>query len=402
MYLLNQSFDIKKKEVLKKHNLGKFLKNSIDNLKSNNFTVYKTKKYSANFKYSFVTIIYDSKNDDLFFKSLNSIIKQNLEDIELIIINNGAKLSFLNKLNNFLKGGGNISIIDNPIPEFDKKNEILYDPIFGLINLGLLLSRGKLFSYLSWDDEISHRFCYEIFKKYEQTGLKCYAPIPKAIDINSKIIESDSKKLNDSFRNVPDIVDSIVVIKNKISGGKNKKLFLSPGELLVYERKFIISRQGYDVDLDISQYLKNAAGEKIVLVRNAILFWRYHENQAHRIQGKFQNSNTIKRIREIFEETEIFQLHLKLYGLDWARKIERYYKRTRIIDFITTNIIWLIQNKNFNFIKFFNEIKNVINFSLFFSILIKLTIFYLKRLNYWMIYICLNPKKIIKKLSSLI
>ena len=58
---------------------------------------YISKIYKYKPKYSIITIIYDLKDEEIFFKNLNSITNQSLNNLELIIISNGAKFNLLKK-----------------------------------------------------------------------------------------------------------------------------------------------------------------------------------------------------------------------------------------------------------------------------------------------------------------
>ena len=97
------------------------------------------------------------------------------------------------------------------------------------------MAKGELFSWISWDDEINLNYCNSIYKKYKKTGCKAFAPIPKAIDIESRILKKRTSDLAKSFQIKGDTINSINVIKSKICINKDN-LFLSPGELLSFER----------------------------------------------------------------------------------------------------------------------------------------------------------------------
>ena len=393
MSLLYQSIKINKKKLVENLPCGSYLKNSVLNLKANEFQCYISKIYKYKPKYSIITIIYDLKDEEIFFKNLNSITNQSLNNLELIIISNGAKFNLLKKINTFLENRFNISIIINPIPEFDFKEVRLFDPVFGLANLGLLVAKGELFTWLSWDDEINSCFCEEIYKTYKETNCSCLAPIPKAIDINSKIIESNSYILEKSFDNLPRVIDSKEIIKSKI-GDTKSRIFLSPGELLAYKRSFLISRQGIDFDIDLSQYLRVAAGEKVAIVRKANLFWRYHENQAHNLI--LFDFSEINRIKEIFHATNLYQFYKNLYGVSWAEKIRKYYEYKKVIVLLSNNIFNNFQNKEFNKKDFLIEMISEVGMKI--SILVLGSLFkrYFKKILYLILYVIKKPQKIFK------
>ena len=206
---------------------------------------------------------------------------------------------------------------------------------------------------VSWDDEINTSYCSSIYKKYLETGFFCFAPFLKTIDINSNIIESSTKLIAKSYTDLPEVIDSKDVMESRIYKSKDI-IFRSPGELLAYQKEFLISREGFDYDIDYSQYFKIAAGEKIVISKEAILFWRYHPNQAHNIHTELFNSYQIKRLKEIYELSNIYQLHLNEYGEEWAKRIKNFYKINRIVDLVSRNIVIQINNKRFSWIFFLN------------------------------------------------
>jgi len=393
--MLETKLIIDKNKIVEKYNNYNYFKSSIRSLKSENFKIFRSKDYSKKIKFSIITIIYDSENDELFFKNINSVLSQTLDNIEFVIINNGAKDSLLNRLDQLLNGFKNISIIINPIPQFEKDIVSLYCPVIALANLGLALSRGTLFTWLSWDDEINKNYCESIYRTYLESGYKCFSPIPKAIDLDSLIIEKETKIFARSFESFKDSVSAIDIIKSKISPNP-KSIFLSPGELLCYEREFLISRQGIDYDVDISQYLRVSVGEEIALVREAVLLWRYHPNQAHHVVSSYCNKSHIKRIKDLYEITNIYQIYLNHYGKKWAKKIKKYYEIHKIVDLLSTHIILLINNKTFKPIKFFREIKSEINIKLFIFVIMTLIRFYFRKFTYLFNILIKKPKKIFK------
>ena len=395
MNLLHTETSLSKEKIVKRYKLTKYLRNSIYSLKADKFKCFKTKNYLENIKFSIVTIIYNSNNDDLFFKNIDCFLNQDLDNIELIIINNGAKDNLLKRLNDILINKKNITIVLNPIPQFEIDIARLYDPVISLANLGLLISKGLLFSWVSWDDEISFNYCSSIYKKYIQTGCKALAPIQRAIDIESRILKERSYDLAKSFKIKGNTIPSIEIIKSRIHSHE-KDIFSSPGELLSFERNFLILRGGIDFDIDCSQYLITAVGINIALVKNASLYWRYHENQAHLIHASYFNKSHIKRIKDLYKVVNIYQIYSDNYGLGLAEEIKNYYLKNKIIDVVTRKIIFLKLNKILYPIRLFKEISSELNLNLILIILFKLLRFYLYKFLNLFIIILKNPKKLIK------
>ena len=98
------------------------------------------------------------------------------------------------------------------------------------------------------------------------------------------------------------------------------------------------------------------------------MLWRYHSNQAHHICSSYCNKSHIKRIKDLYQITNIYQIYLNHYGEKWAKKIKKYYQIFRIVDYVSNHIILFINNKKFKPCKFFSEIKSEINFQIFFLI----------------------------------
>ena len=160
--MLHQKITLDKNKIIEQYSDDSFFKNSIASLKAEQFTIFRSKNYSKEIKFSITTILFDSKNDALFFNNIKSFLNQSLDNIELLLVSNGAKDVLLNKLDELLKDYKNISIVINPIPQFEKEILTLYCPVISLANLGLSLSRGILFTWLSWDDEINKNYCESI------------------------------------------------------------------------------------------------------------------------------------------------------------------------------------------------------------------------------------------------
>ena len=391
---LSEGIILNKQEILKNHKLGNFLKNSILKLNSEFFIINKSKTYTDNLKFTIVTIIYDSKNDDLFFKSLNSFFNQSLLNIEVIIINNGAKKEFLKELDKYLHNKNNVTLVNNPIPEFHNTHSEVFCPILGLMNLGLLIAKGELFCMVSWDDEVNSSYCSSIYKKYLETGCFCFAPLLKTIDLNSNIIESITEKIAKSYLNLPEVINSKEVMESRIY--KNKDIILaSPGESLAYQKEFLISREGFDFDVDYSQYFRIAAGERIAIIKEAILFWRYHNNQFNKKEALSFNSYQIKRLKEIYELSNIYQLHLNKYGEKWAKKIKNFYKITRIVDLVSRHIVVHIEKKIFS-LDFFVELIKELNLYLIILIIKNILRVYFSRFIYFTKYLIKHPHKLLK------
>jgi hypothetical protein len=320
--LENKIRDFKINNLISEFNLGKNFHRKLKVLKDNNFSIYKSKKYSEEIKFTLLTVYYEANNKQLIFNNLNSLLSQELKDVEIIIITNGISIELLKKISEKIGVHPNITIVQAEVHQFDISVADLDSPLSAYWNLGLILGKGTLFTCISWDDEINSIYCKSIYRLWEEKKIKCFAPYVHLIDKDSRILIENTQKLTNSFSKMKNIVSSRDVMISKMNF--DKSLFTIPGEVLVSEREHLINRGGYDYLFDYTQFFKISAGESIGIVKDSILKWRYHDNQGHKIER--ENGATYNKISQyIFKNENIYELHKSIYGYKWAERVKKYF-----------------------------------------------------------------------------
>ncbi len=391
--LQNKIREFKIDQIISELKLGDNFNRKFKVLSDNNFSIYRSKKYSNKIKFSLLTVYYEAKDINFIFSNLNSLLFQELKDVEVIIITNGISQDLLNKISNKIGYKTNVTLIEAEFHQYSIKVEELNDPISAFWNLGLILGKGKLFSCISWDDEVNSIYCESIYRLWEEKKLKCFAPSVFLIDKDSKLLLQNTKNLIKSFSKMHNIVASKDVMISKINF--DKSLFPIPGEFLASEREHLIQRGGYDFIWDLTQFFKLSAGESIGMARKAILKWRYHDNQAHLIERK--NGATYNKISKyIFENEKIYDLNKSIYGYKWAERVKKY--------FLVSLQIRMGSNSIYNSLKNAPNTIWKVSFDIFQNVglVISIKIFWILFLRLWVdffqiiLIIIRNPRKIFK------
>lgn len=391
--LNNKIKDFQIIDIISEYKLDDNYQRKLNVLSKNNFSIYKSKNYSEEIKFSLLTVYYEANNKNLIFHNLNSFLSQELKDVETIIITNGISFELLKKISNKIEDNPNITIVQAEVHQYDMDVDELNSPIAAYWNLGLILGKGKLFSCVSWDDEINSIYCKSIYNLWEEKKIKCFAPSVYLIDKDSRILLENTKKLMESFSKMKNIVSSRDVMISKMNF--DKLLFPIPGEFLVAEREHLIQRGGYDYFIDQTQFFKFSAGESIGIVKESILKWRYHENQAHKIER--ENGATYNKISQyIFKSENIYELNKSIYGYKWAERVKKYFLVSLQIRLGCNSIYHSLQYAPDKFYKVSFDIIKSVGFEITIKIFWSLLLRYLFDLFKIILILFKNPSKILK------
>ena len=374
MSILNNKIrEFKIEDIVNEYKLSPELICKLNVLKENKFTVFKSKYYSDRILYSLMTLIYEAKEYSYIFRNLNSLFSQNMEEIEIIILTNGISKNLLQKLSDFIADRQNIILVSAEISQYDKYIIQLNNPIAAFWNLGLILSKGKLFSHVSWDDEINSVFCSEIYKVWQETNVKCISPVINLIDKDSNIDKEKTSGVLKNFSKLNKITSAKEVMISKMNF--DKSLFTVPGELLASERHHILERGGFDFLWDITQFFKLAAGEDIALSKKSILKWRYHDDQAHLIE--IANNATYNKISKyIYKAEKIFELNKDIYGIYWANKVNNFFLINLQRNMGYRSIIFTLRNSPKDLLKRSFKIFREVGMIVSIMIILKIVLYY--------------------------
>ena len=147
-------------------------------------------------------------------KCLNSLVKQTMEDIEIIIVNDGSKDNSINVINKFIKR------YPEKIQYLEKENGGLSDAR----NYGLPYAKGEYIAFLDSDDYVEedmYEKMYKLAKKENSDMVECdfiwEYPNKQKEDIGQ--IYTNKKQMLEKVRVVAwnKLIKTNIVIENKIT-----------------------------------------------------------------------------------------------------------------------------------------------------------------------------------------
>jgi cellulose synthase/poly-beta-1,6-N-acetylglucosamine synthase-like glycosyltransferase len=129
---------------------------------------------------------------DLVKESIQSVLNQDYQNVEIVLVDNGAKENVSKYLFDIYTRYKNIALI-----KF-KENQFSWDdPLITVVicwNAALLNCKGDIVSHLSYDDMLSYDCCSRMAKLFtDNDNCVTAGPLPVSIDINGKVNEEFSE-----------------------------------------------------------------------------------------------------------------------------------------------------------------------------------------------------------------
>ena len=327
-----------------------------------------------------VSVIIDCfYNLDLVKESIQSVLNQDYQNVEIVLVDNGAKENVSKYLFDIYTRYKNIALI-----KF-KENQFSWDDSCITVvicwNVALLNCKGDIVSHLSYDDMLSYDCCSRMAKLFtDNDNCVTAGPLPVSIDINGKVNEEFSERLRLGNKRTKYIAGKELAL-DFIQGSPNK-YFGAPGGVLFTKRSLLIKSGGFDRSDDITQIIKHAIHGESGFDSEAKLYWRHHEGQLNKISKKkgmiwcnlLQNTVRSERIIETWSD---------LFSIEQVELLKKYIKNNELSEGLTVAIESL-RHKNYS--GFFYALKNVFKeahpsifiYVLWFSILEVLKMFYEK------------------------
>ncbi|MBT7558001.1 glycosyltransferase family 2 protein, partial [Candidatus Woesearchaeota archaeon] len=131
---------------------------------------------------------------DLVKQSIQSVLNQDYQNVEIVLVDNGAKENVSKYLHDIYTRHKNIALI-----KF-KENQFSWDDTEITVvicwNAALLNCKGDIVSHLSYDDMLSYDCCSRMAKLFtDNDNCVTAGPLPVSIDINGKVNEEFSERL---------------------------------------------------------------------------------------------------------------------------------------------------------------------------------------------------------------
>ncbi len=327
--------------------------NAIEESKKSEYTYLPPIQEKYAFNDLIISIVIDCYYGlDLVKQSVRSVLNQDYRNVELVIIDNGAKEDVSEYIYNVYKNYPNIGLI-----KF-KENQFSWDDTGITVvicwNAALLNCKGDIVNYLSYDDMLSYDCCSRMAKLFtDNDNCVTAGPLPVSIDINGKVNEEFSERLRLGNKRTKYIAGKELAL-DFIQGSPNK-YYGAPGGILFTKRSILIQSGGFDRSYDITQIIKCAIHGESGFDSEAKLYWRHHEGQLNKIAKKkgliWCNllQNTVRSERIIETWSDLFSIEqvelLKKYIKNFDRNLPLYIS------------IELLRKKNYS--GFFYALKNV-------------------------------------------
>ena len=301
---------------------------------------------------------------DLVKQSIQSLLNQDYQNVEIVLVDNGAKENVSKYLFDIYTRYKNIALI-----KF-KENQFSWDDSCITVvicwNAALLNCKGDIVSHLSYDDMLSYDCCSRMAKLFtDNDNCVTAGPLPVSIDINGKVNEEFSERLRLGNKRTKYIAGKELAL-DFIQGSPNK-YFGAPGGVLFTKRSLLIKSGGFDRSDDITQIIKHAIHGESGFDSEAKLFWRHHSSQVNKI-AKRKGIIWCDELPMTVKSENIIDIWERLFTKEEV-KLFRNYIRDQNIDSVLSVTNGLLRQKNL--IGFIASLKNIIKQSpsLFFYVI---------------------------------
>jgi glycosyltransferase involved in cell wall biosynthesis len=300
-------------------------------------------KWGDSMKYSFIIPVYNGEK--YIDKCLESILNQNYNNYEVIIINDGSTDSSLEILENYAKENKNIKL-------YSTKNNGLSNAR----NHGITKVTGDYFIFVDIDDYVDKNMLGYLNKQITQNNyvdlIKYdYIKVYSDDDVKSSNTEGDIEVLNgyEAFRNLV-----------------NKKVPFELACIYAYKtdfwckNKFKFEPNRYHEDFGLLPYIINKADK--VLITNKVLYYYVQSNNS--ITRNDDNEKQVKKMDDIIYHFDnlykkinndkaistmdkaIFNSYIANAVLDSYRKLNKEKRKPFREKIIDRNIINLLLDNN--------------------------------------------------------
>ena len=277
-----------------------------------------------------VTIIIPAYNcEKTIMKTINSIISQDYNNIEIIVVNDGSTDNTPSIVKEIEKNNQNIKLIN--------KNN---GGVSSAKNIGIEEANGKYLIFIDSDDEIEEKFISKLIKKAQYSESVLVGSAYKKIYSNGKFEEIK----NNNYDSTKDFI--LDLIKGNIDGYTWRYVF---EKNLLKNIRFNENISYMEDTLFLIEYIKNNDISNIIF-ENEVNYLYYQ------VQGSITNSNinVEKNIISFYESLECIYNNLNIDAQNEFVKIKsnRFSK-------ILENQLSKIDSKN-EFLKYKNS-KNIDN-----------------------------------------
>ena len=283
-------------------------------------------KFSPSIKESYddgliISIIIDCYFHLNYIKeSVQSVLDQEYNNVELMLIDNGANTEISEYLSYVHLNNKNTALVTFQENQFSWDDPEI--PVAICWNAGLIHSKGEVISHLSYDDMFSKNYSTKMVQLFDENP-DCMTAGPLPISINSSgniNLEKDYLKSN----NRPRYSDGKKVALDFIQGSP-QKMFGAPGEIFAIRKSLLLKYSGFEQGIDILQILKYAINGSIGFDSEAHVYWRHHDQQTNRLVLDKKPIN-VKNLKLVIKRSDIINIWSKSFSFGEVKLLEKYLK----------------------------------------------------------------------------
>ena len=315
---------------------------------------------------------------DLVKESIQSVLNQDYQNVEIVLVDNGAKENVSKYLFDIYTRYKNIALIKFKENQFSWKDTEVTVVICW--NSAVLHCKGSIVTHLAYDDMFSHDCISRMARLFiENENCITAGPLPVSIDINGNINQEFSNRLKFGNKR-PRYIDGKKLALDRINGSPNKYL-AAPGGVLFIKKDTLIQYGGFDRASDITEVIKFAIHGDSGFDPEAKLYWRHHKGQLNKV-AKLRGITWCNNLTDMVKSERILQIWELLFTKEEIVLLKKFIKNHERSEGLNIPIESL-RKKNYS--GFFYALKNVLNkrpsifiYVLWFSILEVIKMFYEK------------------------
>lgn len=217
--------------------------------------------------YSFTIFIVAYYKLDFLIDSINSVLNQDYENYELIIVDNGSKIEVKEYIE-LIKNHKKIKVINYNKNQFSWDDPLLQIEVCW--NKALSESKSDYIMHLGYDDRISPNLLKEYNKILKKKKCLTIAPNLKEIDRNgleTNLIAMINKR--------PEVTQGKEIAMSIFDEHSDIK-FIAPGEIFTIETEYLKKYGGYHRNVEMDHLFGIVPFGLSGFAKNAFVYWRRH------------------------------------------------------------------------------------------------------------------------------
>jgi len=263
-------------------------------------------------KKNLFTVIMDTFYRPALLKdAVNAVLRQTYENIEIILVNNGATRETVEYLLELSELDGRVKLV-----HFQENQYSVDDPLKMLdvcLNAGLRVATGDYIWYQSDDDFMADDYVEKMVRLFvDNPECTTAAGLPVPVDVSGEIINSVQRRSN--FR--PRYMDGYNMALDSLRGGR---MFGAPGTIFTIRRDVLTESGGFHRNLEQSHLYGIVPFGVTGFDETAKFYWRRHDGQLNKqlsLSGKIW-------INELHDWLDSWDINRKwqVFGADIANEV---------------------------------------------------------------------------------